>query len=71
MDSLAEPGCAVQEAIQNVELDSGRLRRYKKLQSEDRRNSESVAERRSRDKSLGKMYKSVQSGKRQEKKGGG
>jgi ribosome biogenesis GTPase len=48
-DHNSEPGCSVPE----------RLRRYRKLQSEDRRNSESLAERRSRDKSLGKYYKSV------------
>jgi ribosome biogenesis GTPase len=43
------------------------LRRYQKLLREDQRNSESLAERRSRDKSLGKMYKSVITGKRHEK----
>ena len=55
----SEPGCAVQVAIANDSLDADRLRRYRKLQSEDRRNTESLAERRSRDKSLGKFYKSV------------
>jgi len=55
----SEPGCAVQAAIANDSLDADRLRRYRKLQSEDRRNTESLAERRSRDKSLGKFYKSV------------
>jgi len=55
----SEPGCAVQAAIANDTLDADRLRRYRKLQSEDRRNTESLAERRSRDKSLGKFYKSV------------
>ena len=65
----SEPGCAVQAAIENGDLDPDRLHRYRKLQSEDRRNSESIAERRSRDKSLGKMYKTVLSGKRQEKGG--
>ena len=64
-----EPGCAVQAAIEDGRLDADRLRRYRKLQSEDRRNSESIAERRSRDKSLGKFYKSVLSGKRLEKGG--
>jgi ribosome biogenesis GTPase len=55
----SEPGCAVQAAIADETLDPDRLRRYRKLLSEDRRNSESLAERRSRDKSLGKFYKSV------------
>lgn len=65
----AEPGCAVQAAIESGTLDAGRLRRYRKLQAEDRRNSESIAERRSRDRSLGKFYKSVLAGKQQEKGG--
>ena len=65
----SEPGCAVQAAIEAGELDAGRLRRYRKLQLEDRRNSESIAERRSRDKSFGKMIKTVLSEKRQEKGG--
>ncbi len=66
----AEPGCAVQSAIEVGILDAERLRRYRKLQSEDRRNTETLAERRSRDKSLGKMYRTIQSGKRKEKGGG-
>ncbi|MCH9693416.1 MAG: ribosome small subunit-dependent GTPase A [Gammaproteobacteria bacterium] len=66
----SEPGCAVLQAIDDGHLDADRLRRFRKLQSEDRRNTESLAERRSRDKSLGKFYKSVLSGKRKEKGGG-
>jgi len=65
----SEPGCAVQAAIEEGMLDAERLRRYRKLQAEDRRNSESIAERRSRDKSFGKMVKTVMSEKRQEKGG--
>ncbi|MEL7185395.1 MAG: ribosome small subunit-dependent GTPase A [Pseudomonadota bacterium] len=60
----SEPGCAVLSAIERGELDADRLRRYRKLQSEDRHNSATLAERRSHDKSLSKMYKSVQSGQR-------
>jgi len=59
-----EPGCGVKSAIEAGELDADRLKRFRKLQSEDRRNSESLAERHARDKSLGKLYKSTQSGKR-------
>lgn len=66
----AEPGCAVQSAIEAGILDAERLRRYRKLQAEDRRNTETLAERRSRDKYLGKMYRTIQSGKRKEKGGG-
>lgn len=65
----AEPGCAVQIAIEGGEIDPGRLRRFRKLQSEDRRNTETLAERRSRDKYFGKLYKSIQSDKRKEKGG--
>ena len=64
-----EPGCAILAAIDNDELDADRLRRFRKLKSEDRRNTETVAERRSRDKQFGKMVKSVMAGKKQEKGG--
>ncbi len=64
-----EPGCAVQLAIDEGRLDAERLRRYRKLQAEDRRNSESVAERRSRDKGFGKMVRAVMAEKQQEKGG--
>lgn len=59
-----EPGCAVLAAIEAGDLDADRLRRYMKLLSEDRRNTESLAERRARDKSFGKMVKTAMSGKR-------
>jgi ribosome biogenesis GTPase len=65
----SEPGCAVQAAIETGTLDADRLRRYRKLQSEDRRNTETVAERRSRDKNFGKMVKSVLADKRKDKGG--
>ena len=65
----SEPGCAVQAAISDGTLDPERLRRYRKLQSEERRNSESMAERRSRDKSFGKLIKSVLADKRKDKGG--
>ena len=65
----AEPGCAVQAAIADGALDAERLRRYRKLQSEDRRNTETLAQRRSRDKQFGKMVKTVMADKRKEKGG--
>ena len=55
----SEPGCAVQAAIASDTLDPERLRRFQKLQLEDRHNTESIAERRSRDKHFGKLIKSV------------
>lgn len=65
----SEPGCAVRAAITSGTLDPERLRRYRKLKSEDRRNTETVAERRSRDKNFGKMIKSVLAEKRKDKGG--
>lgn len=41
-----EPGCVVRQAIENGELDEGRLRSYRKLQRESRRLSPKVAEQR-------------------------
>ena len=55
-----EPGCAVQNAIHNGELDGNRLRRWRKLLAENERNSQSIAEARAKDKALGKMYRDVQ-----------
>lgn len=54
-----EPGCAVEEAIRSDALDPGRLKRFHKLVAEDARNSASLAERRAKDKSLGKMYRNT------------
>lgn len=65
----AEPGCAVQKAIAAGTLDADRLRRYRKLIREDRRNTETTAERRSRDKNFGKMIKTVLADKRKDKGG--
>jgi len=65
----AEPGCAVQAAIDEGQLDVARLKRFRKLLSEDRRNTETIAERRARDRSFGRMIKSVLSDKRQLKGG--
>ncbi|MDJ0712463.1 MAG: ribosome small subunit-dependent GTPase A [Woeseiaceae bacterium] len=66
---VTEPGCAVQSAVEAGTLDAGRLRRYRKLMSEDRRNSETLAERRSRDKQFGKMIRAVMADKDKEKGG--
>ena len=66
---VSEPGCAVLAAIENGVLDARRLQRYRKLLSEDRRNSETLAERRSRDKQFGKHVKSVLKDKHKGKRG--
>jgi ribosome biogenesis GTPase len=52
-----EPGCAVLAAISDGKLEQRRLDNYHKLMSEQVRNSESIAERRSQDRALGRFYK--------------
>jgi ribosome biogenesis GTPase len=54
-----EPGCAVREAIESGALDEQRLKRYQKLQREERWNSESIADSRARSKAFGKMARRV------------
>lgn len=65
----SEPGCAVRAAVDAGDLDEERLRRYGKLLSEDRRNTETLAERRARDRKFGKMVRSVMADKQREKGG--
>jgi len=55
----AEPGCAVQAALDNGQVDASRVTRWRKLVREEAHNRETVAERRARDKSTGKLYKSI------------
>ena len=54
----SEPGCAVQAALKSGELDASRLENYRKLQREDRRHSETLAQKRARSKQFGKMVNS-------------
>ena len=62
-----EAGCAVAEAAENDELDPRRLTNYLKLIAEQERATETLVEKRRRDKNLGKMYRRVQNQKRKEK----
>lgn len=55
----SEPGCAIQRAVKSGEIDTERLQRWRKLSREEARNSESIAERRARDKSFGRLIKNV------------
>lgn len=55
-----EPGCAVQSALASEQLDTGRFRRWQKLLAEERFNSETLAQRRSRDKNFGKLIRQTQ-----------
>jgi ribosome biogenesis GTPase len=54
-----EPDCAVTAAIAAGRLDPGRLLRYRKLASEDRRNTEAIWKRRARERGFGKMVKGI------------
>ncbi|ERM56304.1 hypothetical protein P781_08320 [Vibrio mimicus CAIM 1883] len=58
-----EPGCAVQQAIDNGTLEARRLQNYFKLQREQAYNSATLAEQRNRMKQFGKMCRHVQSDK--------
>lgn len=52
-----EPGCAVQTEIAAGRLDPDRLRRWQKLQREDARNSETIAQARSRDRKFARVVR--------------
>ncbi|MET0086536.1 MAG: ribosome small subunit-dependent GTPase A [Sedimenticola sp.] len=52
-----EPGCAVIREVEAGRLEQRRLDNYRKLKSEQARNNESLAERRSSDRALGRFYK--------------
>lgn len=52
-----EPGCAVAAAVSAGELNPRRLSNYQKLVKEEALNSASLAEKRAKDKALGKFYK--------------
>ncbi len=67
----AEPGCAVRAAIEAGQLDERRLINYLKLMREQAFNSASLAEKRERDRNLGRYYRTVQRHSSQLKKGGG
>ena len=59
-----EPGCAIQAAIADGSLDQGRLKRWRKLVTEEERNTETIAQSRARDKDFGKMVKGVMAHKK-------
>lgn len=55
----SEPGCAVRNAVDAGDIEAARVNRWRKLMREEAHNRESIAERRARDRSLGKLYKTV------------
>lgn len=63
----SEPGCAVRSAVESGHIDSRRLQNYRKLLRENERNSATLAEQRSRDKSLGKLYKRTMAAKQKQR----
>lgn len=60
----AEPGCAVLAALENGTIDAPRLDRWKKLVAEERHNTASLAQRKTKDKALGKTIRQVQKNNR-------
>lgn len=62
-----EPGCAVRAAIETGELDQRRLTNYLKLMREQALNNATIAEKRAKDRNLGRFYKTVQSEARRRK----
>lgn len=52
-----EPGCAVQAAIKDGQLNAKRLKRWQKLAAEESHSSATMAERHTRDRAFGKMVK--------------
>ncbi|ATG42970.1 ribosome small subunit-dependent GTPase A [Phaeobacter piscinae] len=63
-----EPGCAVQAGIAAGEVDASRLDRWRKLAAEEAFNSASLAQRRAKDKSFGKMVKTAKTIKKRSRK---
>ena len=55
-----EPGCAVQAALSEGQLDPARMERWKKLVVEERFNSATMAQRKAKDKVLGKTIRNIQ-----------
>jgi ribosome biogenesis GTPase len=64
----SEPGCAIRAAIDAGSIDERRLSSYLKLVREQAFNAATLAEKRARDRDLGRYYRSVQAGKRQQNK---
>ncbi len=54
-----DAGCAVTAAIESGDLDPRRLANFQKLDAEQAHNSRSLAERRERDRKMGRFFKSV------------
>ncbi|MDX2494042.1 MAG: ribosome small subunit-dependent GTPase A [Desulfuromusa sp.] len=64
-----EDGCTVATAVEGGDLSARRLANYLKLNAEQARNAETIADRRQREKSFGKLVRSVQAVRRKERNG--
>lgn len=64
-----EPGCSVNQAVERGEIDQARIKRWRKLVREEALNSATIAERRARDKSFGRMVKTAIDKKKANKSG--
>ncbi|WP_053405747.1 ribosome small subunit-dependent GTPase A [Persicobacter sp. CCB-QB2] len=62
-----EPGCAVQEALEDGRLEWRRWESYQKLQREQEHFAMDKVNRRKKDKALGKMYRAIQGESRKRK----
>ncbi len=67
--AIAMTQAAVQAAIEAGQLEGRRLKNYLKLQSEQARNSASLAERRGKDRQQGQLYKRIISEKQKRRHG--
>lgn len=63
---IHEKGCAVLQAIDDGQIENAMYENYLKLIREEKHYTATVAEKRKRDKKMGKLYKSIQQRKRRE-----
>lgn len=66
---LSEADCAVKAAVNWGDLSPRRLANYQKLMAEQERNSETIAEKRRRERNFGKLCRSAQAVRRKERDG--
>ena len=64
-----DAGCAVAAALESGELDERRYANFKKLNAEQARNEQTLAERRERGRRMGKVYKSAIADKKRRRDG--
>ena len=66
---LSEVGCSVKAAVNSGDLSPRRLANYQKLMAEQERNSETIAERRRRERNFGKLCRNVLAVQHKERNG--